>query len=466
MNQRQETVSDALCAYALNLRYEDIPPPVIERTKDLFIDFLACTLGGHAVADSTGPITAGVKALAGGSGGSCTVIGEVDNYPPQYAALLNGAYAHSMDFDDIHRDAVMHPAVTIFPTVLAAGEMAGTTGRDLLAAAVVGYDLANKIGKVHGTFVHARGFHPTATTGTFACTGAGARLLGLTLEQTRNAFGMNISQTAGALQYEFNGAWDKRIHAGLAAHNALLSLVLARHGYRGSTEPLEGKYGYFALYASKPLEPARALDGLGTEFEVMNTAVKPYPCCRCSQSIIDAVIGFVTEHGLAPSDIAAITAEIGHYSHGLVADNAAAKKRPRNIVEAQFSAYFAAAAAARGAYTWASYDLIGDAEMEDLMQRVTVNAVDDVSQYGTRVVLATVDGRRLEADVPLPKGEPEVPLGGDEFDRKFLEWGEPALGASIAAEVTGMIRRLEDVPDVRALTERLRAPARQEVAAQ
>ena len=206
-----------------------------------------------------------------------------------------------MDYDDIHRGAVMHPAVTIFPTLLALGEDSGVSGKDFLTAAVVGYDVANKIGKAHGTLVHARGFHPTGTTGIFASTLAGASILGLPVEQARNAFGMNISQSAGAQQYEVNGSWDKRIHTGLAAHNAIVSLFLAREGYRGSVDPIEGKHGYFALYASKPLDAARVLDGLGAEFEVMNTAVKPYPICRCSHAAIDAVIAFVRDNDLKPA---------------------------------------------------------------------------------------------------------------------------------------------------------------------
>jgi 2-methylcitrate dehydratase PrpD len=456
MSGETPKVSDRLCEYAVSLRFEDLPAEVIERTKQLFIDFLACALGGHRIADSSGPITRGVAGLAYGTRGACTVVGEPDLYPPQYAALLNGAYAHSMDYDDIHRGAVMHPAVTVFPTLLALGEDGGASGKDFLTAAVVGYDVANKIGKAHGTFVHARGFHPTGTTGIFACTCAGASILGLPIEQTRNAFGMNISQTAGAQQYEVNGSWDKRIHTGLAAHNAILSLFLAREGYRGSVDPIEGKHGYFALYASKPLDAARVLDGLGTEFEVMNTAVKPYPCCRCSHAAIDAVIAFVRENNLKPGDIAAIDIDIGKYSYKIVGDPPDRKRTPANIVEAQFSQYFAAATAARGEYSWQSYALIDDPEVHDLMRRVTLHPTDDVPQYGVRVSLVTRDGRRLTADHPLPKGEPELPMTQEEFDAKFREWARPALGEANADRVSRLIASLESLETIAELTACLR----------
>ena len=450
-------VSDRLCEYAVSLRLDDIPPEVIQRTKQLFLDFLACALGGHETAESTGPVTKGVANLVRGARGTCTVIGEPDTYPPHYAALLNGTYAHSMDYDDIHRDAVMHPAVSIFPTLLALGEDSGASGKDFLTAAVVGYDVANKIGKVHRTFVHARGFHPTGTTGIFACTCAGASILGLPVEQARNAFGMNISQTAGAQQYSVNGSWDKRLHTGLAAHNAILSLFLAQTGYRGSVEPIEGKYGYFALYASKPLDAAKIVDGLGVEFEVMNTAVKPYPCCRCSHAAIDAVIAFVRENHLKPEDIAAIDIDIGKYSYEIVGDPPERKRTPANIVEAQFSQYFAAAAAARGNFTWQSYALIDDPAVRDLMQRVVLHPSDEVPQYGVKVTLTTREGGRLSAEHPLPKGEPELPMSQDEFDGKFQEWARPVLGDADTDTVTRLIGSLEDLDSVAELMRYLRA---------
>ncbi len=450
-------VSDRLCEYAVSLRLDDIPPEVVERTKQLFLDFLACTLGGHETAESAGPVGEAVANLVRGARGTCTVIGESDPYPPQYAALLNGTNAHSMDYDDIHRDSVIHPAVTIFPTLLALGEDSGASGKDFLAAAVVGYDVVNKIGKAHRTFMHARGFHPTGTTGIFGSTCAGARILGLPIEQARNAFGMNISQTAGALQYEVNGSWDKRIHTGLASHNAILSLFMAQTGYRGSVEPIEGKYGYFTLYASKSLDAAKVVDGLGVEFEVMNTAVKPYPCCRCSHAAVDAVIAFVDENHLKPEDIAAIDIDIGKYSYSIVGDPPAKKRTPANVIDAQFSQYFAAAAAAaRGNFTWQSYDLIDDPAVRDLMQRITLNPTDEVPQYGVKATLTTRGGDRLSADHPLPKGEPELPMSQDAFDRKFQEWARPALGDANTDEVIRLIGSLEDLENITELTRHLR----------
>ena len=339
-------VTTALVDYAQSLKYEDIPPEVLERTKQMLLDFLGVAYGGLAVGESSAPIIDGVLDLAAGAQGRSAVVGRTEKLPAHYAALLNATFAHSMDFDDTHREAVIHIGTPLFATLLALADERDVSGQDFLTAAVAGYDVTGKVGKAHGGAVHARGFHPTATTGIFGCAAAGGRLLGYSGGQIANALGLNVSQSAGSTQFLENGAWNKRFHTGLTAHNAILSLVMARHGYLGATSPIEGGHGYFALYANGADGAERSLDGLGSDFEVMNTAVKPYPCCRYSHATIDAVSDIVRAESLASSDIEGIDIAMGETGFGLVADPADAKRVPSNVVEGQFSVYFAAAATA------------------------------------------------------------------------------------------------------------------------
>ena len=333
------------------------------------------------------------------------------------------------------------------------------SGRDFLTAAVVGYDVTGKVGKAHGGSMHARGFHPTATTGIFGCSAAGARLLGYSARRTANAMGLNVSQSAGSTQFLENGSWNKRFHTGLAAHNAVMSLVMARHDYLGATSPIEGSRGYFALYAGDGADASRALDGLGSEFEVMNTAVKPYPCCRYSHATIDAVADIVRAESLASPDIDGIDIAMGETGFGLVADPAEMKRVPSNVVEGQFSVYFAAAATAgKGAYAWDAYDRLGDAEVRRLMQRTSVT-LDERFGAGMEsiVSLRTADGRVIERNVPYPKGEPENPMTWDEMQAKFTEWSEPVIGAERAAQVIESVASLESLSSMSELTANLGA---------
>ena len=452
-----QAVTKALVDYVHDLRYEQIPPEVIERAKMLLLDFLGVALGGLRVAESTAPILAGIADLAEGAAGTSTVVGRGETLPAHYAALANATLAHSMDFDDTHREAIIHIGTPLFATLLALAERYGASGRDFLTAAVAGYDVIGKLGKAHGGLVHARGFHPTATTGVFGATAAGGRLTGLSREETTNALGLNVSQAAGSVQFLANGSWNKRFHTGLAAHNAVIALVMARHGYFGSSEPLEGRDGYFALYAGGDADPSAALAGLGAEYEVMATAVKPYPCCRYSHAAIDAVIDIVRTEALVREQVASIAVEIGETGYALVADPPAQKRVPANVVEGQFSLFFAAATAASGGYDWASYDTLPDPAVRDLMGRIDVRCDPATGAgMGTRVSLTTADGRTFERDVPYPKGEPENPMSWDEMKDKFLEWSSAVLGPERSERVMAQVAALESVGSMAEVTESLR----------
>ena len=459
MTARTNGITNALVEYAQTLKYEDIPPETLERTKQMLLDFLGVAYGGLRTGESSGPVIDGVLDLAASAAGRSVVLGREERLPAHYAALLNATFAHSMDFDDTHREAVIHIGTPLFATLLALADERDVSGRDFLTAAVIGYDVTGKIGKAHGGSVHARGFHPTATTGVFGCSAAGARLLGYSAQQAANAMGLNVSQSAGSTQFLENGSWNKRFHTGLAAHNAVMSLVMARHDYLGATSPIEGSHGYFALYAGGGADASRALDGLGSEFEVMNTAVKPYPCCRYSHATIDAVADIVRTESLGSSDIESIEIAIGETGYGLVADPPEAKRQPSNVVEGQFSVYFAAAATAgAGGYAWDAYDRLRDAEVRRLMQRTSVTLDERVGAgMESAVAVRTADGRVIERAVLFPKGEPENPMTWEEMQAKFTEWSEPVIGAARTAQVIECVASLDSLDSVSSLTANLGA---------
>ena len=184
---------------------------------------------------------------------------------------------------------------------------------------------------------------------------------------------------------------------------------MARHGYFGGSGPIEGKFGYFNLYTNDDRDPSAALVGLGSEWEVMNMAVKPYPCCRYNHATIDAVRDIVQEQGLGPSDVSAINIEMGPTGYNLVASPPNEKRRPGNIVEGQFSVYFAAAAAVLDPYTWDSYRLLGSPETERLMDVTTVGFDDSDDTMGSRVEVVAADGRRARKSRAAAQGRAREP---------------------------------------------------------
>ncbi|MEK9659199.1 MAG: MmgE/PrpD family protein [Chloroflexota bacterium] len=453
MSPAQNDVTGALVGHALEARYEALTPDVVAQTKALLLDYLGVAFGGVAVAESSGPITAGVLELAEGGAGQATVIGRSERLPAHYAALLNATYAHSMDFDDTHRESVIHIGTPMFATLLALGERAKSGGRDLLAAAAAGYDVTAAIGMAHGGAVHAHGFHPTATTGVFGCTAAGARLLGLSAEQTANALGLNVSQSAGSLQFLVNGAWNKRFHVGLSAHHAIVALTMARHGYVGSTEPIEGRDGYLRLYAGDAgLAPRvlRHLSALGERPAVLDTAVKPYPSCRYTHPSIDALTELVRSGHVRTEDVDSVSIEFGPTAYGLVGIDPERKRAPVGVVDGQFSVYFTAAATLlTGGFGWDRYDLLTDPAARAMAERVSVTQVDSLgASMETRVRVGLRSGQTIERTVPYPKGEPENPLTWEELSGKFTEWASGVLGSERARRVADAVASLEDSTDL------------------
>ncbi len=439
-----------LAEYVLGIRYETLPPEVIDQTKLLLLDFLAVTCGGNALVDSSGPVLGAVGKMAGPDG-TASVAGVSRRFPPHYAALLNATFGHSMDFDDNHWPSHSHPGCPVFATVLATAEAERLSGKSLIAAAVAGYEAFGRIGRAHEAQLHARGFHPTATTGVFGATAGAAHLLRFSAPALLNGWGINLSQAAGTLQYLENGAWTKRVHTGFAAHNAIVAAELVRHGIVGAADPIEGRFGYFRCYSNGPCDLGSTLQDLGKRFEISATAIKPYPCCRCNHGVIDAVLLLAREQRLAATDVESLEVGICHDCIPQVAEPEATRKAPQNIVDGQFSIFFAAAIALlEGRYTWECYRRLDDPTVCDLMSRIRC--------VESPVSFAALRTRRgsFRKDVPFPLGEPENPIGWDQL----LEKAEPLLVTALPKRngeaIVQLVRHLDELPDLAPLTALLR----------
>ncbi len=452
--------TSTVAAYAAELGSEALSPEVLDRTKQLFLDFLGVALGGMALGPGMAELRLAAQRLAGSGGGPCTVVGNAATYPAPYAALLNAAHAHSMDFDDTHRDTVSHPGTPLFAGLLAVGEPEGVSGLDFLTAAALGYELNGKLGKAHGDRVHQRGFHPTATTGLFVVTAAAGRLVAADQQTIAQALGIALSLAAGTAQFSESGGANKPVQVGMAAHNALYCLTMAQAGVPGTRQPLEGTYGYYAAYAEPGSDLSKiAFDPAGPS-EVLNVAVKPYPSCRCSHAAIDGVSTLVQQERLQPEEIESIAVMISPASYQLVGGEPEQKRRPATVVDAQFSGYFAAAVAAcEPSYTWDSYGRLDDPRLQRIMDRTEVHRTETLAGLASEVTLAA-RGQSWTLPVPFPKGEPEVPLTWDEVEEKFRSLASRVLSTAAVDEVTERVRGLEGLGSITELTRVLRGHGR------
>jgi 2-methylcitrate dehydratase PrpD len=425
----QETAT--LAGYVAGLKFEDIPPDVLDRAKVLTLDFLGSAIRARRDAESTPSLLKMLEGLSLDGEGEATVFGDSKSWTPAVAALLNGALGHSLDFDDTHADSSLHPSAPVVPAAFAAGEMVGASGRDVLTAIIAGYEVCCRLGNaLDPTSHYARGFHPTATAGTYGAAAAAAKLFGLTAAQIISAFGVSGSQAAGSLQFLVNGAWNKRFQVGAAAMNGVIAASLARNDFVGSIESIEGKHGLLVGYSDDG-HPDKATAGLGSIYETMKIGVKPYPSCRYTHAAIDALIAMRREHNLTPDQVKRV--EVGLHRNGItLTGDAATKRHPRSIVGGQFSMFFTGAIALdQGHFGWDDYDRLGDAAIDALADRFDVVRddrleVDRKHPFGARVSIISGEGlyERLHAD---PSGEPSSFPSSTAMQQKFLTLARPVL---------------------------------------
>lgn len=445
------SVTTTLAGFAANLDTGGIPAEVTARALALSTDLTGSILRAAHEADSTPAVLAMLARLGMDGEGPCTVFGLNRRYGAAAAALLNGTLGHSLDFDDTHADSSLHPSAPVVPAALAAAELTGASGADFVAAVVVGFEVCCRLGMALDPTAHyARGFHPTATAGTFGAAAAAGRLLGLDEKAMASAFGVAASQASGSLQFLVNGAWNKRYQVGEAAMKGLMAATLAASGFVGAEDAIDGKHGFLRGY-SDGADPARAVAGLGSSWETLRIGVKPYPACRYTHAAVDGLLALRRDLSLAPDEVQAITVGLHRNGITLVGAPLDEKRRARSVVEGQFSMPFAAAVALlRGRFGWDDYDLLGKPEAEALAARVDV--VRDESLEGLRHPFgATLTLRARNAEhrlaIPDPSGEPDTFPDADAIAAKFRTLAGPVLNAGADA----LLSRLRDLPQASSL---------------
>lgn len=443
-------VTTVLANFVASLHGADLPVEVRDRVGLLAADAVAIAVRARLDVDSTLPLVRAVKQM-GLSGGSCSVFGDLDTYTPFGAGLINGALIHSLDFDDTHAAAALHPSATVLAAAFTAAEMEGASGEDLIAAVVAGLEITIRLSKALRPADHYdRGFHPTATCGAFGAAAAASRIKKLSSVQVINAFGIVLSQTSGSMQFLDNGAWTKRFQVGNAAAAGLLAAALAKENYRGASRAIEGINGFLKTYA--PAAVAQdAIAGLGSVWETLQIAIKPYPACRFAHAAMDAIIQIRNANNLKMEQVDQIVCGLSRKAIDLVGDPIETKRRASTTAEAQFSMPFTAVVCLmEGGMDWDSYSRhLGSDEVSQAMQKVFVEHDDEVEaifpeRFAGRVAITCTDGRRFESFVHSPKGEPDNFVTNDELQHKFLGLIETYLGTQ-GTELFAEIRAFESV---------------------
>jgi 2-methylcitrate dehydratase PrpD len=256
---------------------------------------------------------------------------------------------------------------------------------------------------------------------------------------------------AGSLEFLAEGAWTKRLHAGLAAQSGIQAAMLAAEGFRGPSKILEGRDGFLKGYSRRPL-PEMITRGLGRNFELMRTSVKPHACCRYMQGPIDGILEIVREHDVRPDEVRGIEVAVLRAGWPLVVEPRAMKYKPQSVVEAQFSMPFGAAVAvvdrAAGIDQFRE-ETIQSAVVRRLMGKVVVTKDIRIDkrfpkEWPARVAMDLEGGRRVEKLIAHPKGDPKNPLSWEELIAKFRLLAEPVIGRAGCEGVVSHVRERAD----------------------
>jgi 2-methylcitrate dehydratase PrpD len=444
--------ASALAQHVCRTGYADLPASAVESARRDLLDTFGCMLGGSG-SPGIGELFA-VISRWGGLAESRVLLRGVSLPSPQ-AALLNASMGHALDFDDtLDTGGSIHPGVSVLGAVLAVSDSRGNvTGKELLLAVALGLDVSCRVALASTV---DRGWHRTAAMGIFGAAAAAGKLLRLTPEQMLAAYGVAYSHAAGNRQCILDGALSKRLQAGQAASAGVFSAVLAQTGFTGAHNIFDGRFGFFELYQPNGADPSVLLRDLGTAFRGEALSYKPYPCGRPLHAAIDAALAARAQLQITRADdIAAVTIEADPAGHAEQFERGPAKRRPTQVVEAQFAQPFLIATAlVHGRVGIAEVDGLGDPAVLALSDRIAGVASEGRKKGSLSITVSRTDGRDVTIEAVDPIGSPHKRLTDAQFQAKFRDCArnavQPLSDATIDAALT-RIARLEALSDAREL---------------
>jgi 2-methylcitrate dehydratase PrpD len=349
--------------------------------------------------------------------------------------------------DDVHNGSVFHPAAVVFPPAVATAQALGRSGKDLLAAAVAGYETGIRIGEFLGRS-HYKIFHTTGTAGTLASAMATGRLLGLSPDQMLHALGSAGTQAAGLWEFLRDGADSKQLHTAKAAGDGLMAAWLAHDGFTGAAHILEGPQG-LAAGMSTDADPARLTDRLGTRWALLETSFKYHASCRHTHPAADALLAVIRDHQLHIRDIASVVA---HVHQGAI-DVLGPVVNPATVHQSKFSMGTVLAVIAKHGHAGLQEfdNALSDPDVADFRQRVSMKLDPEVdaaypARWIGKVTVVTRRGQTLEGRVDIPKGDPDNTLSRDEIEDKARRLGG-YRGAATPEEIDRLIAKVWHLAD-------------------
>jgi 2-methylcitrate dehydratase PrpD len=456
---KREPATRILAEFLAGLSFADLPAPVVEAAKTFTLDLLGCGLGAVATPEARIAIDL-VRDLGGTE--ECSLVGFPQRTSCQQAAFANGLIAHVLELDDTHRGSITHVGAPVIPAALAMAERQGSDGRTFLAAVVAGYEAALRVANAVQPSHWRMGFLSMGPCGTLGAAAAAAHCLDLDADGLANAFGLAGVQAGGINSSIYaEGDMGKRLVPSRAAANGIVAALLAAKGFTGTTDIIEGKFGFCDVFAGDH-DLGRVTGGLGRDFEILRTSLKPYSCCRYYHAPIDGLLDILGSEGVEATDIAAIAVR----TYDIAVTDRPHRAAPKSVFDAQMSMPFSLAVAAFvGKIDEAdmTHESLSDPALRALAAKVTVEADAKMTaafpaEWPADIRVETTDGRGFERHVAFPKGEPEAPMSQAEVEGKFLGLAAEAMSETRARAIIEAVAELDQAPGLEPLCALLRGP--------
>jgi len=448
-----------------NIKFKDLPADVVEITKLQVLDYFGVALGGVNEAGIKELVEMAVE-WGGAPQSSIFVYG--NKVPLPNAAQINATIAHTLDYDDVHEGAIMHPGVVSIPTVLTIADyVGGISGKELITAVALGTDFICRLGLATrpGESIIPYGWHQTSLYGYITSAAIAGRVLGLSEEEIVSAIGIAYHQSAGNAQCVKDGVLTKRLGPGFAVKAGITAALMAQKGITGAKNCLEGDAGFYKVYHDNKYSREALVGELGTRFESSNVVIKPYPCCRGIHPFIDATTKLVNEYPIAAENVEGIKMWCGPGTLNLLCAPIEVKTKPRNFVDSQFSAPWGVASIiARGRAGLDDFtpEAIKSEDLLTVAGKIAPVEVDPAfAQFELepgRVEITMKDGNVYTEQVNLPLGTPSNPLSFEDVERKFrdcIKHPEKRIPQANADQLVNLTKKLEEIGDVRVLVELL-----------
>lgn len=461
--QLRETVAASsptrtLAEYVAGLSYKTIPQEVISHIKLSFIDSLGCALFG-----STLPwgkiITSFTSELGKGKG--AIIWGDGAEVPPTSAPLANGTLIHSFELDDLHRLGVIHPGSEAIPAADALVRHARRIdGKQLITAVVAGYEVGCRVGMTGGAAQLRRGFHPSATSGTFAAGAAAAKMLRLNPAKTVHALGIAGTQAAGLMAAQ-HSSMVKRMHAGRSAQAGVYGALLAARGFTGIEDILEAPYGGFcSTFIDRP-DLSHLTDQLGERFETLNAGFKPYPCCGSNHTSIDALRKILREH---PEVDAENVKNIRIRTTRATKLHVGWPYEPKSLTTAQMNLSYCVAVLLHDREFFVDQvtsksirrpDVLATTKKIEVLEDPQFDLLGDEGRHGVDLEVQLGDGKSYREKVLHAQGSDKSPMTRDEVLRKFRLLASRVLSRPRVAKLEETLGNLEKLDDAREIAKLL-----------